>query len=236
MKALIKKILLLFFFCSFMYNGWSAEVLYDSSAVTVRKPSAEKQQELFSDSDFLYDKKGKPPSTFWDRVMEWFNDFIRELLSSRGGEIFTEVFKYLLIAASLVFIVILLLKNDVRMLFYKKGREVKMEYDEWTEDINKIDFDKLIDEAIAAKNFRRAVRLYFLKTLKLLSDKNLIEWKPEKTNYDFYMELKEDRFKNDFRNVSILYDYVWYGDFNIGRQEFDAASEQFKRFNRYIAP
>lgn len=206
----------------------------DSSEIIVRRPSAEKQKEIFAYEDYLFDKQGRPPVSWWDRFMDWLQRQIDELFSTNTGETFLFVFKWILIVAALGLIIFLLLKTDIRFLFYKKGQSAKIDYSEITEDIHKIDFDKQIDEAIAKKNFRKAVRLYFLKALKSLSDKNMIDWKPDKTNYDFYLELKEQKLQNDFRSVSILYDYVWYGDFSLNENEFKTASQQFSQFNEHL--
>jgi len=233
-----KNNLLFLFLFSFVFNfseGKNAIAIpVDSSEITVRKPSLEKQNEVFSDSDYLFDKQGKPPVSWWDRFWDWLDRQIDDLFSTRSGVTFLFVFKWMLIVAALGLIIFLLLKNDIRFLFYRKGKDSAIGFSEITEDINKIDFDKMIEEAISKKNFKRAVRLYFLQTLKMLSDKKFIEWKPEKTNYDFYLELKEGKIQEGFRSVSILYDYVWYGDFPLKENEFKTAVQQFRKFDEHI--
>lgn len=248
MKALTRNILLLFFTLSpsFVWvNSAEASFLFyaenkitvipvDSTNISVRKPSAEKQNEIFSDDDYEFDKKGKPPVSSWDRFWDWFGRQFDDLFSTKTGTTFVYLFKWVLIVAGLGLIIFLLLKTDIRFLFYGKSKSNKIDFSEIAEDIHQIDFDKQINEAISKKDFRKAVRLYFLKILKLLSDKNLIDWKPDKTNYDFYLELKEQKFQNDFRSVSILYDYVWYGDFSLNETEFKTAAQQFRQFNEHL--
>ncbi|MEI7487385.1 MAG: hypothetical protein WCJ72_08235 [Chryseobacterium sp.] len=51
--------------------------------------------------------------------------------------------------------------------------------------------------------------------LKKLSDKKSINWNPEKTNKDYVTELKVPNLKNEFSNLSYIFEYVWYGEFSI---------------------
>ena len=219
---------------SFALTKTAKAIPVDSSQTIVDRPSAERQKEIFYDKDYLFDKKGKPPVSWWDRFWDWFGRQMDEMFSTKTGTTFLLLFKWVLIIAGLGLIIFLLLKTDIRFLFYKKSKSGNIDFSEITEDIHKIDFDKQIDEAIAKKDFRKAVRLYFLKILKSLSDKNLIDWKPDKTNYDFYVELKEQNCQNDFRSVSVLYDYVWYGDFSLNENEFKTAAQQFRQFNEHL--
>ncbi len=34
--------------------------------------------------------------------------------------------------------------------------------------------------------------------------------------------------------MSVLYDYVWYGDFSLTENDFKAAAQQFKKFNDHL--
>lgn len=232
---MIKHIFSFFLFLFFLTSPDSraSAVLADTSVITVRTPPAEKQAELFSDDDFRYDKKGTPPSSWWDRFWQWVGDLLDEAFSTKTGNAVILALKWILIAAALGLVIWLILKNDVRALFYRGSKSSDIDFVEMTEDINKINFDKMIEEEILKKNFRRAVRLYFLKSLKLLSDNELIVWKPDKTNYDFYTELKEP-VQTDFRRISILYDYVWYGSFPIDENEFQNAKSKFSEFHEMI--
>ena len=51
--------------------------------------------------------------------------------------------------------------------------------------------------------------------LHLLQDNNLIAYRDDKTNYDYYQELKATDYKQPFRNLSRVYEYTWYGNYSI---------------------
>ena len=81
-----------------------------------------------------------------------------------------------------------------------------------------------------AGDYRSAVRYQFLFILKKLSDKKLINWNPEKTNKDYAAELKAPHLKNDFSNLSYIFDYVWYGEFSIEEQSYQKFKNKYQAF------
>ncbi len=203
-------------------------IVYDSSEVVVKKLSKEKQKELLQNSDYKYDKVGPVPKTPWERFLDWLDKLFSNTFSGKGGEITWGIIQYILIAAAIVVIIILLLKNNARALFLGKSASVAIDLKEFESDINTIDFNKLITEALSKKDLRKAVRLHFLKLLKSLADKNLIQWKIDKTNRDYSIELKNSRFDEQFKEIAMLYEYYWYGDFPIDEEKYNATVEKFK--------
>lgn len=206
-------------------------IVMDSSAITIREPEQAKQQELLSDKDYIYDRKEEPPKNFWQRFTSWLRSRLREILSSKGGEMSLSILQYLLIAAAIVLIVLLLLKNNIRSIFYGKSASVAaIDYSEFNDDIHSIDFNALIENAISQKDFRRAIRLHFLRLLKELSDKNLIAWKLDKTNNDYLIELSQTAYREHFRGLATIYEYIWYGNFVLSEKDFYKELEKFKAF------
>jgi hypothetical protein len=93
------------------------------------------------------------------------------------------------------------------------------------------DFSNLISQAIQLKNYRLAVRYYYLQTLQKLSAKGHIEFAPDKTNHEYVLELAGKKFKNEFAALTLHYEYAWYGEFEITEQAFSAVQQKFKQFN-----
>ncbi|NDC40203.1 MAG: hypothetical protein EBZ77_01445 [Chitinophagia bacterium] len=77
------------------------------------------------------------------------------------------------------------------------------------------DWQTLLEKAIAARDTRMIVRYSFMGVLHLLQDNNLIAYRDDKTNYDYYQELKATDYKQPFRNLSRVYEYTWYGNYSI---------------------
>ncbi|OFY86916.1 MAG: hypothetical protein A3F72_00750 [Bacteroidetes bacterium RIFCSPLOWO2_12_FULL_35_15] len=206
------------------------KISYDSSKVEIRSVPLQQQNDLLHNADYKYDRVGPEPKTLWERIKEWFWRKVFELFDSKGGALGLQIFEYLLIIAAIVLIILLLLKNNIRALFYGKSASVPIDFKEFEEDIHKINFNELIEEALSKKDFRRAVRLHFLKLLKELSDKNLIAWKIDKTNNDYSIELSNSKYSEHFKDLAILYEYIWYGDFQLDESNFITTISKFKDF------
>lgn len=203
----------------------------DSSKTDVRKLSAEQKKKLSQNKDYLYDRVGPAPETIWDRFVQWFWDMISKIFSTKAGEVGWTIFKYALIAAVVVIGIILLVKNDVRSVLYGKSAAVHIDFKEFDDDINKINFEEMIADALAKKDYRKAVRLHFLKLLKELTDKNLIKWQLDKTNNDYSIELANSKYSRVFDELTVMYEYIWYGDFNLDETNFMATITKFKEFH-----
>lgn len=107
--------------------------------------------------------------------------------------------------------------------------------DEIPEDIFAINYQKEIDKAIANGNYRLAVRLMFLRLLKQMAEKNVINYKQDRTNLDYLMQLHPTGYYNNFFRITRNYEYSWYGQFAVSedaytiiRTDFDQMDKQLK--------
>jgi hypothetical protein len=95
------------------------------------------------------------------------------------------------------------------------------------------DFDQLIHQACKLGDYRMGVRYLFLKTLQQLRDKNQINYEPDKTNSRYVYELPEQR-RNDFSKLIFQYEYVWYGHFDINKDQYEQVQKGFYNFFQKI--
>jgi hypothetical protein len=109
-----------------------------------------------------------------------------------------------------------------------------LEYKVETENIHEINFQEEIDMAVQQKDFKRAIRLLYLFTLKLFTDEKMIEWRPSKTNYDYLYELQTQRVKSDFEKVSYIFEYVWYGNFQADNRHYVDMRDAFSDLKKQI--
>jgi hypothetical protein len=63
--------------------------------------------------------------------------------------------------------------------------------------------------------------------LKKLTEKEFIVFHAEKTNSDYLNEIKSDKIKFDFKYVSYLYNYIWYGEFEITAENYNNSKKAF---------
>jgi hypothetical protein len=119
---------------------------------------------------------------------------------------------------ALILIIRGLIKADRRGLLFGKAIKNEIKIVELKEDINQLDFDELIINALDKKQFKIAIRYLFLKSLKLLSEGRLIELKHNKTNHQYLSEIKSDQIAGAFRNATFRFEWIWYGEFQVNEE------------------
>lgn len=93
------------------------------------------------------------------------------------------------------------------------------------------DFDLLIKQALQQRNYRLAVRYQYLNTLHKLADKKLVELAADKTNYQYVREISNPAYQNEFAGLTLNYEYVWYGEFDIDENIYRSMNEKFNQLN-----
>lgn len=150
--------------------------------------------------------------------------------SEKTTGILIRLFAIVLVGFLLYFIVKYLLGKDGNFIFGKKNKKITINEEELHENIHEINFPESIAQFERSGDYRSAIRYQFLFILKKLSDKKRINWNPEKTNKDYIAELKQTPLKDDFFNLSYIFDYVWYGEFNIDEQAYLKFKNQYQSF------
>ena len=210
------------------------KAMFDSAYVNVRYPEKETLARFYNDKDFLYDREPPAPVTLWDKLKFWIIKNIIGIIFAKSTAPLWKTAFYLVFAFVLIFIIARLLKTNIQSLFYKPEAGSLIEIETPRENIKKSDFDRLISEKIKQKQYRAAVRLLYLKTLKELANKNMIRWKIDKTNIDYFKELQDSQIKKHFEEATLLYEYVWYGNFLLDEELFQRAYKVFKNFNQKL--
>lgn len=149
-------------------------------------------------------------------VFRWLSMQMAKLLSAIFGSQFAEEYTGLvLICLAAVIIVFLLwvLYRKRPELFMRSSRQVKVAYSVEQDTIYGIDFQQRIAEAIARRDYREAVRLLYLQTLKRLSDAEKINWQLYKTPTEYIYELKPESLRTPFRELTNRFLRVRYGNF-----------------------
>lgn len=103
------------------------------------------------------------------------------------------------------------------------------------EDLNDpMAYDPLIAQAVKSGNFRLAIRYSYLQTLKKLSNNGLLQYTADKTNYQYVNELRGKPYQQDFAALTLNYEYVWYGSFNIDADVYGRLAGDYRNFNQKV--
>ena len=175
---------------------------------------------------------------FWNWVGNLWNSFWQWLLGDTQNtpfwSIVIQVLPYLILAILIAFVVWLFFKlNPGARLLYSKEKPGVF-FSEEEEIIKTRDIKKLIDRALRNKNYRLAVRYYYLFILKKLTDAALIEYEFDKTNSDYFAEITSEKLNTGFRKATNLYDYIWYGNFTVTESDFNKAQSTFQQLEQNI--
>jgi hypothetical protein len=173
-----------------------------------------------ADKRFDYNSQlGVPEVNLLDMFLRWLSRFLRPVF---GGETVENVTGWLLIGLFVVvagLVAYFVYKKRPELFFREKKRPLAYGIEE--ENIYRIDFDKELTDALAAGDFRTAIRILYLQTLRFVADKKWIDWQLYKTPTEYTCELKPPRLKASFRDFTNRFLQVRYGHFKATRELYD---------------
>lgn len=195
------------------------QINIDTGKIILRSFDAAKLASYKEDAAFKYEEE-QVPVGWWQHFKQWlYNQLARIFSNGQSGSTFKWLF-IILGSAALLFLVYKIAGMDILYIFGRRNRVSGASSIAEEEDIHQIDFEMELQTAITNKNFRQAVRLSYLQLLKELTDRTLIDWQPGKTNQIYVQELGSRPFSNDFRNLTGLFEKVWYGAFPVRENDF----------------
>ena len=166
---------------------------------------------------------GRDLVTSSESLLEWILGLLDEALRFVFGGVINEdtgvVVKVVCVLATLALLTWIIYKLRPQ-LFRSSGKEAS-EYETEEDTIYGIDFEQRIDEAMMQQNYREAVRLNYLHTLKMLSDAGRIEWQHYKTPSQYAREYSSDV----FRQLANLFLLIRYGNREAGQEQAEQAAK-----------
>lgn len=135
-------------------------------------------------------------------------------------------------------LILILIYNIVKnMVFRSKNEnlaEADLENDLNRSELTKSDLEKWLDQAMADKDHRLVIRIYFLMALRKMERMNLIVWEKDKTNWQYLRELGDHKLRPSFQLLIQEYDVLWYGEKDFDESQLQNKVEQFKGFGREL--
>ncbi len=193
-------------------------------------------KDKYTDDVFIYERTVET-SGWWTRFKQWLADLFFDLFSMKSDasasnlvSIVIHAFVIIIFLAAVFFIFKAILNKDGKWIFGKSSDKSIIPVIDLERNIHETDFKSLIHSAEKEQNYRLAIRYYYLWLLKRMSQAEIIDYDVEKTNSDYYYEIKANATKEDFSYTSYLYNYIWYGEFDIDQTQFDKAKLAFTQF------
>lgn len=191
----------------------------------------EQLSQKYQGEEFNYDVRDGEAQNLIERFLQWF---FQTLSENFGIDISPEAMKileyiiYILMGGLVIYLLLRFLVGEHVSSIFKKGPSDIIDINLSEEHIEHLDLNALLSNAIKEKDFRLAIRYQFLRTLKMLSQKSIIDWHYEKTNSDYLREINSPAIKTMFKEVSYLYDYIWYGEQPIDEKIYGLAENRFQ--------
>lgn len=216
----------------FNYSDSTKKILpanEEEFVVDVRILSEDILDKYKNDPAFNYEGGPKEADDWITKIRNWINQQLAILRSSKTYSTLLDYLYYGLMIAALILIIRGLIKADRRGLLFGKVNSNEIKIIESDEDINQLNFDELISSAIENKQYKLAIRYLFLMSLKLLSEKGLIELRNNKTNYQYLSEIKNNQIADVFRNTTSSFEWIWYGDFPVNDAILKSSQNEFNK-------
>lgn len=209
--------------------------LVDTSRIVHKKFSTTEVEKLKSEDELNYNQPPTVAESWWTRFKNWVAYLISRLLRGATTTNIGRIILFVIGGVLLVAIIMMFMKVNAFRVFFSGADQGKSNYQIFEENIHELDFKKLIDEAVKSNDFRLATRLTFLYSLKILSDRQLIHWLPGKTNHDYVEELERNDLKEGFQELSIYFDYAWYGNFKVSHEIFQKMENAFHQWKEKVS-
>ena len=233
MRAIFKVILCLMYANSII--GDTITLKFDSTIIKQITPSSTKEKDVFSQVDLDFVKKTDVSDiSLWQRFINWLASLIfgNDNYESVGNS--TRVLFWIVVVIGLIVIIWALTKVNFTRYFKSNAKKNTFNFTDIEEDISGINFAEKINLAIKENNFRLAIRWHYLKQLNTLNETNKITWLPYKTNIDYSNELIKTTIYPQFKDISRIYDYAWYGEYKITPTTYVQFEKQFAEFEKLI--
>jgi len=206
----------------------------------IEKREYDNLKEKYNDDEFIYERT-VDNSGWWTRFKQWLSDFIKNLFDINSDakaanitDIALKIFYVVIFLLVVYFIVRAIINKEGNWIFGKSSDKSIIPVTDIENNIYETDFKTLIAEAENENNYRLAIRFYYLWLLKTLSEKEIIDYDVEKTNSDYFIEIANEDTKKEFSYTSYLYNYIWYGEFDIDQPQFEKAKKAFTQFLRTL--
>lgn len=221
------KIIFLSFLCSlFLVASFSLR-----AADAIPAATSEQWQQLTKDFGYKNEVEQQVKT---DTKPNWLEQAIMKIINLVGATGF-KIILWTIIGTIAVYIIYKLVLGSEHLLF---GRRNKKQVNENGDELGELnganDWDALLQKAVSNNDLPLAVRYSYMWLLQLLENKSLINYREDKTNFEYYRELENTAFKQPFRQISRKYEYVNYGKYQITPNEYNEYITLFNNVKKQL--
>ena len=193
-------------------------------------------QQLTADKAFTYknDTEAVPPPIEYKPGI--FAKAVRSFLGFLAGKE-GNILLWIIVISIITYIIYKVFLHKDSFLFGKNKKIIKVsssaqEDDEM--DIATTNWETLLHNALHNNDYRLAVRYSYMWMLQIMQQRGLIQYRLDKTNYEYYTELNETGYKQQFKQLSRQYEYAWYGRFAMSHAAYNEYKELFDNIRKEL--
>jgi len=194
-------------------------------------------EKIYSSEEFNYQEERVDRLSFLAKLERRINQFFKSIFptwtyqSNKGVEnllIFLGVIALVYIIYRLVFSGNAILRIDKKEVLANGSQFIE-------KNLERIDLDTYLKQAIDGKKFDLAVRYLYLANLQALAKEDYIKWDHRKTNSDFLNEIQDGDLKQKFQETTSIFNYVWFGELEVNIHLFEEYKADFLDFKNHIS-
>ncbi|MDF2517199.1 MAG: hypothetical protein K0R59_2495 [Sphingobacterium sp.] len=191
----------------------------------------------YEQDDFVYSENIKDKISLLQRILsrisEWLGDIMPDNRYKFNKE-FGYVFAFLALIA-LAFILYKVLYNKNQYFIKHEREEDALDTLAYVErNLMNSDLKKYIKDAIEQKNYALGIRYLQLLNIQKLAQAGHIQWKHSKTNAEFANEIQNNALRGGFEECTRIFDYVWFGQFELNTSDFSQYEQLFNQYQNQI--
>lgn len=223
-----------------IYQYWKADY-YDSipRAKIVSSDSIEAFDVVVSryqTKEFEYIESISDKLSFFDKLLDRIGEFLSDLFPQPKGNFNEGVFNFLAVIGAVV-LIFLIYKFFMsrKKLYVHHDTEVESEEEQITfveRNLLQVDVQTYLSEALLQKNYTLAIRYQQLLNIQLLGRKGIVQWNQSKTNIELMEGVHDEALREDFLACAVVFDYAWFGHFEITEEAYQKYASRFIQFQR----
>ena len=198
----------------------------DTVYVQVINFDSKTYSQIKNDEDFdYYQSKSKGYSIF-DIIEGKIREFLRKHFNLNLSK--KQITTILWVVVVLVVVTILLILYFFKPSIFYINKKKKIDFSVENEDIDALDFEKLISDSVKSGLYVNAIRWSYLQILKSLHLKELISYDRHKTVIEYVHEIKDTELKPVFKEITQMFLYYRYGNFEATREDWEDFAKKSK--------
>lgn len=169
------------------------------------------------------------------------NDLLRRLRVPLPGDTNTSALADLLQLGLIITGVLCLIL--IAFFAYKRVNRLKLQSrtdfkgaEATEEELDSAGWRKRAEELKERQNWSKACRAIYLSVLYLLDERNVLNYAPTRSNYEYWYALSQHKaLRKPFRELADLIDLIWFGEYRAGNEDFETCLRLAERITQDVS-